>query len=95
MKLVVLLSNRGKIIFSEMEKFQWWITEIDVEWVQHIDVSSLLGVELSPIWPLMKEFMQAITHFNLEVIESIVKGVSIFITEILMADVQPTKNKYG
>jgi hypothetical protein len=39
-----------------MEKFQWWIIEKNVEWVQHIDVSDLLGMQLNPIWPVVKEF---------------------------------------
>jgi hypothetical protein len=34
----------------------------------------------------VKEFLQAITHFNLEVIKSVVKGVLVFITEILVVE---------
>ncbi len=34
----------------------------------------------------MKEFFQAITRFNLKVIESIVQGVPIFITKKRMAE---------
>jgi hypothetical protein len=55
--MVVIFSSRRKIIFLEMEKFQWWIARKDVKWAQHIDVSGLLGMYLSPIRPLMKEFM--------------------------------------
>jgi hypothetical protein len=31
-KMVVILSNRGKIIFSKMEKIQKWTTSRDLEW---------------------------------------------------------------
>jgi len=44
-----------------------------------------LGLQLSPIWPPVKGFLQAITHFNQEAIKSIVKGVLVFITETWMA----------
>jgi hypothetical protein len=32
-KMVVIFFYRGKIIFLEMEKFQWWIAKRDMEWV--------------------------------------------------------------
>jgi hypothetical protein len=32
MKMLVILSSRGKIIFSEMEKFQRWMTNRDLKW---------------------------------------------------------------
>jgi hypothetical protein len=38
-------------------------------------------MQLSPIWSLVKEFLLTITQFNLEIIKSIVQGVSIFITK--------------
>ncbi len=34
----------------------------------------------------MKEFLQAITYFNLEIIKSVVQGVSIFIIKKMVAN---------
>lgn len=59
--VVIFFSDRWKIIFLEMEKFQWWITKRYLDWVWYVNVSSLLSVRLSPIQLLMKEFLQAIT----------------------------------
>jgi hypothetical protein len=47
--MVVTLSSRGKIIFSKMEKFQRLTIGKDLEWAWHINVYSLLDVQLSPI----------------------------------------------
>ncbi len=62
--MVVIISSKGKIIFSKMEKIQRWIVDKELEWAWHIDVSSLLDMELNPIWPMLKEFLQAIIRFN-------------------------------
>jgi hypothetical protein len=40
-----------------------------------------MGVQLRPITPLIKEFLQAIVWFNLEVIESVVQGIPVFFTK--------------
>lgn len=71
-KMFVILFNRGKIYFSEMEKFQRWIIRRDLKWVWHVNVFSLLDIQLSLILPLVKEFLQTITRFNFKIIESIV-----------------------
>ncbi len=34
-----------------------------------------------PVWPLVKEFLQAIIWFNQKIVELVVQGISIFITE--------------
>jgi hypothetical protein len=47
--MVVILSDKGKIIFSEMKKFQQWIVGRNVEWAQNVYVFSLLGMQLSLI----------------------------------------------
>jgi hypothetical protein len=47
--MVVTLSSRGKIIFLEMENFQRLTIGKDLEWAWHINVCSLLDVQLSPI----------------------------------------------
>ncbi len=60
-KMVMIISGRKKMIFSEMEKFQRWTTNRDLEWAWDVDVFGLLDVQLSLIWPLMKEFLHAIT----------------------------------
>ncbi len=41
-KMVVILFGKGKIIFSEMEKFQRWIVRRDLKWAWHVNVFSLL-----------------------------------------------------
>ncbi len=84
--MVLILFGRGKINFSEMEKFQRWIVRTDLEWTWHVDVFSLLNVQLSLIRPLVKEFMQAIIWFNSKTVKSIVQGVPIFITEKTMVE---------
>jgi hypothetical protein len=56
-KMVVTLFGRKKIIFSNMEKFQRWTTDRDLEWARHVNISNLLNVYLSLIWPLVKELM--------------------------------------
>ncbi len=40
---------------------------------------------MSPIRSLVKEFLQAITHFNLKIIKLVVQGIPVFITEKTMA----------
>ncbi len=59
-KMVVTIFDKGKIIFLEMEKFQRWIIGRNLGWARHINVSNLLNMQLSPIHPLVKEFLQAI-----------------------------------
>jgi hypothetical protein len=56
-KMDVTLFGRRKIIFLEMELFWRWITNRDLEWVWHVDIFGLLDVQLSPIWPSVKEFL--------------------------------------
>ncbi len=48
-KMVVIFSNKGKIIFLEMEKFQRWIIGRDIEWACHLDIFCLLDMQLSLI----------------------------------------------
>ncbi len=48
-KMVVIISGKGRISFSKMEKFQWWIVGKDVEWAKHVNNFSLLSIQLSPI----------------------------------------------
>ncbi len=43
-KMVVIFSSKRKIIFSEMDKFKWWILERDVEWGKHINIFRLLNI---------------------------------------------------
>jgi hypothetical protein len=68
-----------------MEKIQRWIDGRDLEWARHVGIFYLLDMQLNLIWPLVKEFFQAITRFDLKIIESIVQGVPIFITKKTMA----------
>jgi hypothetical protein len=42
--MVVIFSSKRKIIFSEMDKFKWWILERDVEWGKHINIFRLLNI---------------------------------------------------
>ncbi len=62
-----------------MEKFQRWIIKKNVEWAQDVEIFCLLGVQWSLIRPQVKDFLHAITSFNLEIIESVMQRVSIFI----------------
>lgn len=71
--MVVIFSGKEKINFSEMEKFQWWIVGKDVEWAKHVAIFSLFNIYLNLIWPLVKEFLHAITRFNLDIIELVSK----------------------
>jgi hypothetical protein len=38
----VTILGKWKIICSEMDKFQWWTVENDVEWAKNVGVLSLL-----------------------------------------------------
>jgi hypothetical protein len=47
----------------------------------------LLNIQLSPIWPLVKEFLQTIILFNYpDIIESFVEPVPIFVTKKIVAE---------
>lgn len=64
-----------------MDKFQRWIVERDVECVKHVGIFVLFNMQLSFIQPLVKEFLQVIIWFNLDIIELIIQGVLVFIIE--------------
>lgn len=68
-----------------MDKFQKWIARKDVEWVKHVGIFYLFNIQLSPIRPLVKEFLQATTCFNSNIVESIIQGILVFITKKTMA----------
>ncbi len=57
----MIFFSKQNIIFLEMEKFHWWITRRDIEWAHHVSISSLLGMQLNLIRPLVKEFLPAMT----------------------------------
>jgi hypothetical protein len=40
--MVMTIFGKWKNIFLEMDKFQWWIVEKDVEWVKNVGVLGLL-----------------------------------------------------
>jgi hypothetical protein len=44
-------------------------------------------MKLSPIQPLVKEFLQAITQFNPKIVKLVVQGVPIFITKNIVAKI--------
>jgi hypothetical protein len=43
-----------------------------VEWAKNIGVFGLFNMQRNPIQLLVKKFLQAITHFNLDINESVV-----------------------
>jgi hypothetical protein len=42
--MVVTFSGKGRIIFLEMDKIQWWIAGRDVEWAKHVGIFGLFSV---------------------------------------------------
>lgn len=51
----------GKLMFSQMDKFQHWVVSNDVAWEKTIRFSSLMTPKLTPIRHLVvKEFLQSI-----------------------------------
>lgn len=62
-----------------MDKFQWWTVENDVEWAKNVGVLSLLIIQLSLIQLFVKQVLQAITHFNRNIIKFVIQGVLVFI----------------
>jgi hypothetical protein len=57
-KYVVSISSE-KIIFTKMDKLHRWIAGRDEAWAKYIGVGSL-SLELTPIRPLVKEFIQVV-----------------------------------
>jgi hypothetical protein len=51
----------GRLMFSQMDKFQHWVVSKDVAWEKMIRFSSLMTLKLTPIRHLVvKEFLQSI-----------------------------------
>jgi hypothetical protein len=55
--MVVTFFGKGRIIFLQMDKFQWWIIRKDVEWAKHVVIFDIFSVQLNLIWLLVKEFL--------------------------------------
>lgn len=55
-----------------MDKLHRWIVGRDVALAKHVGVGVLLSLELTPICPLIKEFIQGIVRSNTDVIKSLV-----------------------
>jgi len=61
-----------KVIFTEMDKLQRWIVGRDVAWAKQIGIGGLLSLELTPICPLVKNFIQGIIWSNTNMIKLVV-----------------------
>ncbi len=70
-----------KFIFTKMDKLHRWIARKDVAWAKQIGVGGILSLEFTPIRPLVKEFIQGIIQFNMDMIELIVQGVLMLLTK--------------
>lgn len=61
--------------------FRRWKVSRDIHWAKQVGIFGYMGVQLRPITPLIKEFLQAIVWFNPKVIESVVQGIPVFFTK--------------
>ncbi len=52
-KYVVSIFSK-KFIFTKMDKLHRWIARKDVAWAKQIGVGGLLGLEFTPIHPVVK-----------------------------------------
>jgi hypothetical protein len=55
------LRGKGKVIFTKMDKFERWVKGRDFHWAKQVGVFSFLNIWLTPIQPLMKEWLHGIT----------------------------------
>jgi hypothetical protein len=51
------LFGKGRILFSQMDKFQCWVVSQDVMWACIIKLFGLTTLKLLPIQHLVKEFL--------------------------------------
>ncbi len=70
-KQVMPIFNKNNL-FIEMDKLHRWIISRHVAWAKDVGVGGLHGFEFMPIHPLVKEFIQGIIWFNMDVIMSVV-----------------------
>jgi hypothetical protein len=61
--------------------FRRWTVSRDIHWAKQVGIFGYMGVQLRPITPLIKEFLQAIVWFNPKLIESVVQGIPVFFTK--------------
>lgn len=81
-KNFVSFSSGCRLMFSHMDKFQCWVATKDVAWAKMIRLSNLTTFKLTPIkHPIVKEFLQLIVWLNVNVVKSVVQGISIIITK--------------
>jgi hypothetical protein len=64
--MVVSLSGRSKVVFTKMDKLERWARGRDIQ----VGVASFLSIRLTPM--LAKEWLQGITRYTPERIESVV-----------------------
>lgn len=53
---IISLYSEGRIMFSQMDKFQCWVACRDVAWTHTIGLCGLMTLKLTPIQHLVKEF---------------------------------------
>ncbi len=58
----------------------------DVHWEKQVGVFGFINIQLTPIWPVMKESLQGITQYTLERINWVVQRQSISITEKIIGE---------
>jgi hypothetical protein len=56
-KVLVTLRGRGKVVFIKMDKFERWVRGRDVHSAKHVRVFYFFNIRLTPIRPLMKEWL--------------------------------------
>lgn len=72
--MLVTLRGRSKVVFTEMDKFERWVRGRVVHWAKQVGVFAFLYIQLTLIWPLVKEWLKGITWYTLERIDLMVQG---------------------
>ncbi len=84
--MIVTLRGRGKVIFAKMDKFERRVGGRDVQWAKQVGVFDFFNIWLTPIWPLMKEWLHGIIRYTPQKIYSVVQGQPISLTEKIVSE---------
>lgn len=79
-RVVVSLRSRGKIVFSEMDKFERWMRGRDVCQEKQVGIFGFLNIWFTPIQPLVKEWLHGIIWYPKK-IDLMVQGQPISLIE--------------
>jgi hypothetical protein len=84
--MVVTLRGRCKVVFMKMDKSKGWVRGKDVHWAIQVGVFNFLSIRLTPIWPLVKEWLLGIIWYTLERIDLVVQGQLISLIEKIVGE---------